>query len=132
MNNEQVILYLKDYITNFDRSAVAVLYGSFAQGTETPESDIDIAVAFSHPITSVQKVKIVGELSSYLERSVDLLDLTTAGIVVLRQAMLKGKLILNNNPTLYGEIIKKMVFLSEDFLPLYSRILKERRDRWVK
>lgn len=55
----------------------AWLFGSFARGEETPESDVDILVMFDHENASVglmQYCHIMNELSDRIGRNVDLVE----------------------------------------------------------
>lgn len=55
----------------------AWLFGSYARGEETPESDVDILVAFDHDKASVglmQYCHIMNELSDLIGRRVDLVE----------------------------------------------------------
>ena len=55
----------------------AWLFGSYARGEETPESDVDILVVFDHDnakIGLMQYCHIMNELSDRLDRRVDLVE----------------------------------------------------------
>jgi hypothetical protein len=65
--NNSIISYLKPF--NPERIAI---FGSFARGEETPESDIDVLVKFNKTISLLDLVKIHRELSKILGREVDL------------------------------------------------------------
>ena len=55
----------------------AWLFGSYARGEETPESDVDILVMFDHDnakIGLMQYCHIMNELSDRLDKKVDLVE----------------------------------------------------------
>ena len=65
---------LIEIANNHDISFLA-LFGSFARGTATSESDIDIAVRFAKPIDLIEFVGIRLEMEALLGRSVDLIPI---------------------------------------------------------
>ncbi|ORJ62523.1 nucleotidyltransferase family protein [Geothermobacter hydrogeniphilus] len=48
------------------------LFGSFSRGEQTPSSDIDLLVEFTHPVGFFQFLRLERELSTLLGRRVDL------------------------------------------------------------
>ena len=55
------------------RVSMLSIFGSIARGEATDESDIDLLVRFSEPISLLKMVALERELSNALERKVDLL-----------------------------------------------------------
>lgn len=49
------------------------IFGSYARGEATEESDIDILVRFSSPKSLIDLVRIEGELENILRKKVDLI-----------------------------------------------------------
>ena len=49
----------------------AQLFGSVARGTDQPESDVDLLVAFDRPITLFKQMDLATELSRQCGRTVD-------------------------------------------------------------
>lgn len=108
----------------------AILFGSLAQGTQQPDSDIDIALDLGRPLNAKEKFDLIEEIAALTGRSVDLIDLQTVGEPLLGQILKNGKRLLGTN-TQYAELIKRHVFDEADFMPYYRRILKHRRDAWI-
>jgi len=51
----------------------AQLFGSIARGTDRPDSDVDLLVAFDRPITLFQQMDVANELSRQCGRTVDVM-----------------------------------------------------------
>jgi uncharacterized protein len=67
-NSEQVLALFNQYHVKTLR-----VFGSIARGDARPDSDIDLLVSFSKPISLLQMVKLERELSFFFGRKVDLL-----------------------------------------------------------
>jgi predicted nucleotidyltransferase len=82
-NNEQVInLYNKYHVKTLR------IFGSMARGESRIDSDVDLLVTFSKPISLLQMVGLERELSAIIGRKVDLL--TTKSVSrYLRNRILK-------------------------------------------
>ena len=82
-NNEQVInLYNKYHVKTLR------IFGSMARGESRMDSDVDLLVTFSKPISLLQMVGLERELSAIIGRKVDLL--TTKSVSrYLRNSILK-------------------------------------------
>ncbi|HLG36400.1 MAG TPA: nucleotidyltransferase family protein [Bacteroidia bacterium] len=66
------------------------LFGSYARGTETEKSDVDILVSFSGPI-GIQFIDLADELEKLLGKKVDLI--TKEGLKPRQWEYLKDKVI---------------------------------------
>lgn len=94
---------LKDQVTRnletfFDKEGevlIAYLFGSYAKGTQTAESDIDVAVLLSTPPHRVLEyyLHLVNELSRVLGSEVDLIILNMAPPMLKHQVIKYGKLV---------------------------------------
>ena len=58
---------------------LAYIFGSHANGTATPESDVDLAFLSRLSIPSIQRFDIAQELTERFNLNVDLVDLREAG-----------------------------------------------------
>jgi uncharacterized protein len=66
------------------------IFGSHANGTATPESDVDLAFLSRLPIPSIQRFDIAQALSKRFNLNVDLVDLREAGAVLKTEIIMKG------------------------------------------
>ena len=106
----------------------AILFGSYAKGTERAGSDIDVAIQLAKPMTPEQKLAYMERMQRCTGGIIDLVDLCKAGQPVLSQIMKYGKR-LKGNSVQYAELAIKNVNTSQDFLPFVRRIMRERRER---
>ena len=109
---------------------LAILFGSFVSGHIRPDSDLDIAADAGRPITVDEKMQLIEDLAIEIGRPVDLIDLHTIGEPLLGKIITGGRRLLGND-THYAELIRKHLFEKADFMPYRSRILAERRQRWI-
>jgi len=109
---------------------LAIVFGSVATGKADFDSDLDLAVDFGRPMEQHEKIQLISELAEVLGRPVDLIDLRTAGLPLLKQILAKGKRILGNNAG-YALTLYKYLIDQADFMPYRNRILRERREKWL-
>ncbi len=123
---------LTRWVDNHLDILLCILFGSVAEQKETFNSDLDVAVACRSALSSTEKQHLIEELALIFGRPIDLIDLQTTSGTLLHQVLTRGELINCRDHQLYAEIIKKMLFNQADFMPYHNRILKERRERWIK
>lgn len=109
---------------------LAFLFGSVAAGTPRIDSDIDIAVLKNHPLSAVEKSELIEKIAEATGRPVDLIDLRTVGEPLLGE-IFKGRRIVGSDEQ-HARLLTRHLLDVADFLPLQQRILKERRDQWIK
>ena len=56
------------------------MFGSVATGTARDDRDLDIAVQAAQPLSSSQKMALIGDLAEAMGRPVDLIDLRTVWV----------------------------------------------------
>src|SRR5690606_21756373 len=81
---------LADILSREPGLRLALLFGSFAQGTAAPDSDVDVAVSCHRPPDAAQRMRPNGTRADRTERAVDLVALRPAGEPALGQ-LLKGR-----------------------------------------
>ena len=109
----------------------ACVFGSFAEGRQTPASDIDVAIAAREPIDSQRRLALHDAIASATGRPVDLVDLQRAGPLVLTQALTKGKRIVKRDSGVLARLLVKMWYLNADLMPLVRMIQDTRRKRFL-
>ena len=109
---------------------LALLFGSVARGTHTPESDLDIAVLTTHPMGMTAKRGLIEQLAVATGRAVDLIDLATVGQPLLGQIIKDAKR-LKGTDSQFAQLLLKNAEEQEDFMPYVTRLLQTRRAAWT-
>ena len=109
---------------------LAYVFGSLADGSATPDSDVDIAVRASAPLGVDDKIQLIEEIAAVTGRPVDLIDLATVGEPLLGQILRHGVRLIGDNAQ-HAELMTRHIFNNEDFMPYVKRMLAERRQAWI-
>ena len=109
---------------------LAFVFGSVARGTARDDSDLDIAVQAACPLTTLQKMALIGDLAEVTGRPVDLIDLRTVGEPLLGQILAHGRRLLGTTDA-HGRLLSRHLIDTADFLPYAQRIVDERRRAWI-
>jgi len=121
---------LARFLSGYPQFKLAILFGSQATGSNTAESDIDLALLCDLPISSGLKLELVEMIGTRFGRPVDIVDLYYAAEPILGQVF-KGKRLLGDDAT-YARLLTKHLINTADFSPLQQRILDERRNAWIR
>ena len=108
----------------------AIVFGSVAEGRARSDSDLDFAVQANAPLTASQKQQLIEDLTIATGRPVDLVDLSSVGVVLLGQILKHGRRLLGGDSD-YAELLSRHLIDAEDFLPYVRRMLAERRKAWI-
>ena len=114
------------------RIDAAYLFGSHAQGTETKESDLDLAILFT-PLqlpSFDEQMNLRLLLEGLLKKEIDLLILNKVSPIVAMQAVTKGKLIIDKTPkhriNFVTTLFSRYAELKEMRAPMEKNILKRK------
>lgn len=110
---------------------LATVFGSVASGQAHSGSDLDVAVLADRPLAADRRYKLIERLADVIGRPVDLVDLRTAGVIVTREA-LHGQRLFCRDEKAYAGLLSRMVTDAEDFLPYQRRLLRARRNAWIR
>lgn len=103
---------------------LAILFGSFAAGTATEASDIDIAIAAGpnrHDKLSIERrLELRATLSTSFKREIDLVDLArTEGLFLHR--IMTGGLVLKDAHSLRLRLSQEALYFMADTWPILKR-----------
>ena len=118
----------RSVLENHPKISSAWLFGSHSRGEAGPESDVDIAVLVSAPLTSEEKIRLSAALSWELrEDRVDLLVLNDAPPILCFEAI-SGKNLLCRDPARQAEFVSLTCRRYEDAIAMWERGLSYRRE----
>ncbi len=78
--------------------AAVYLFGSVADGTDTPASDLDLAVLAARPLDATERFDVQEAVAARLRRDVDLVDLRSASTVMQARVVSTGRVVLDADP----------------------------------
>lgn len=129
--NNNLIEKLRKLLARQNDIRLSIVFGSVADGRETAESDLDIAVLADGPLAPERKIALIEALADACGRPIDLIDLSTTGEPLLGRILQEGTRLTGSNST-WATLVSKHLFDAADFLPYRNRMLKERREAWTK
>ena len=99
-----------------------MLFGSVAQGTDGPNSDVDLGIFPEDPALSLQdELSLQTELSRSYGRKVDLVRLDRAPTLVKWQVVRHGRVLMERVPSSARRFIADSVADYLDFAPAFER-----------
>lgn len=122
---------IESVISRHPSVTLVILFESIAKDQARNDSDLDIAIATSTPLTAQTHIAIIEDLVQAFGRPVDLVDLDRTHNPLLQQILVKGRRVLCHDRTRYAELLLRMVYEEADFMPYYRRILSDRRQAWI-
>ena len=112
--------------------AFAYLFGSQATGQAGAQSDYDIAVLFDCKITSDDRYVLTHQLTEFLDRDVDLIDLARAPIELVYNVIATGQILYEKDRKTRVEFEARALGLYFDQLPILraqrKSLLEETRE----
>ncbi len=88
---------LKSLLQEYDIKLIYI-FGSYAKGNNNANSDLDIAVLLNNDYDPMDKLSLIGDLTSIFKRDdIDLVILNSANSVLKHQVIKYGKLIFMEN-----------------------------------
>jgi len=115
------------YLKSREDIHFAYLFGSFARGSTSPLSDLDIAVYLAGAELADKRMKILGDLIDIFKTDeIDLVILNTAPLT-LRMKILQNKRLLADNAPFIRHAYESMTIRSYfDFSKIETNILERR------
>lgn len=121
---------LLQVLSGVDDLELAIVFGSAASGRLRFDSDLDIAVKLTHPLSVSEKITLIEALAEQTGRPIDLVDLYDPPEPLLGQILQHGCRLLGSQ-TDYANLLSRHLVEQADFMPIVNRMLKERREAWI-
>ncbi|UTC65417.1 nucleotidyltransferase domain-containing protein [Treponema sp. OMZ 788] len=122
--NKNIIERLKTFFDSRPEIILAIIYGSYARGTETETSDVDIAAAMSEVMSLDTRLNLQLELSILLKKEIDLVDINKIKGLIHYKVFTEGfciKKCENEGQALFHKNFMTALYWYEDYYPLYKR-----------
>ena len=123
---------LRDRLASEPDIVLAIAFGSTTKSDTRTDSDFDIAVLADQPLEAARRRALIQLVADIVGRPVDLVDLRTAGVVVLRSVLREGQILVCADRRTHEQLISRMLADTEDFLPYRQRLLEHRRTAWIR
>ena len=120
-----IVQQIAHTLAQHEEIQLAFVFGSAANGTLRPDSDVDVAVLAGGQLSTESRLALMAELSLALMREVDLVDLHNAWGLILRQVLTTGTLTLKRSGTAHAALLKRMLLDQADMEPRAKESLKK-------
>lgn len=106
--------------TRFEIAAV-YLFGSLGTEFERPQSDIDLGVVFTRPVTLLEELELDGDLSLHIGHDrIDLVNLNRAPIALQFRALQEGILVYEGDYVNHSDFIECVIKTYPDYAVKYA------------
>ena len=103
MRRDRIEARLRDFFEGSDLDVVVVyLFGSYARGDESSDSDIDLAILCASPpprTLAHPSIGLAGRLEAQLGRAVQVVVLEEAPVDLVHRVLRDGRLIVDRDPS---------------------------------
>jgi len=103
----QYLELLKEKLKRDPNVLFALVFGSRAKGLNKPLSDVDVAVFFKQPLSGLDLLELIHELSGFVGKEVDLVVLNNASAFLRHQVMKKCIRLFVRDQLIYREFREK-------------------------
>ena len=114
------------FIGKYDIECI-VIFGSYVRESQTPQSDIDIAIKIKGGITKKELNDISKQLEEILKKEVDLIDLDNANSILKYEILYSGMPIYIKNEYYYDlyviDACNEFLEVNEDRESIINRII---------
>ena len=104
---------LKEALINNENMCFSLIFGSYAKGNPSINSDIDLGVYYYKPPEGLEILDFINTLSDYAQKKVDLTILNKASAFLRHQVMLNCIRLFIHDPVMYRKFREQTI---TDFL----------------
>jgi predicted nucleotidyltransferase len=121
---ELLTINLKDFVKNYNIKLIYI-FGSYAKGSNNSKSDLDIAILLNNNYNPLDKLSLIGDLTSIFKRDdIDLVLLNSANSVLKHQVIKYGKLVFMENEDIKVDFEVKVLKEYMDMEPFRKTQMK--------
>ncbi|MBC2694642.1 MAG: nucleotidyltransferase domain-containing protein [Desulfobacteraceae bacterium] len=105
----EVVEQLKEKLREYPNIMFALLFGSHAKACQRASSDLDIALFFKQPLSGLDFLYLINELSDYTKKEVDLVLLNSASVFLRHQVMKHSVRLLVRDMVIYRKFREQTI-----------------------
>jgi predicted nucleotidyltransferase len=107
IEKDLIIVKLRQYFKDKEDASLVFIFGSIVSGHITEQSDVDIAVLFSHKPKFQEILNTTDEVCRAIGREIDLVVLNDSSPIIRMQVLKNGKLIKSKSHAVYNDFFIK-------------------------
>jgi len=131
-SGEDVLAACVDWLRTNACADLVLVFGSVASGRATAVSDLDLAFHSQGSLDPVRVAEMAQSLGLIARREVDLVDLARAHGTLHNEILTKGRILFQEDATVFGMEISRMLREQEDDMRMARGMLEERLSVWRK
>jgi predicted nucleotidyltransferase len=120
-----------DFLAEDPDLRLAIVFGSIADGSHRPDSDIDVAVYARKKMDPRKRQQLSDDIAVATGRAVDLIDLHSVDGALLRQILHSGRIVFSKEPSNLGILFERLLDWQENFEPQLNKLLTTRLRRFT-
>jgi predicted nucleotidyltransferase len=120
-----------DFLAEDPDLRLAIVFGSIADGSHRPDSDIDVAVYARNKMDPRKRQQLSDDIAAATGRTVDLIDLHSVDGALLRQILHSGRIVFSKEPSTLGILSERLLDWQENFEPQLNNLLITRLRRFT-
>jgi len=124
MTQDEALQQAADFLDQRFGLETLWLFGSEAQGTSRPDSDLDLGALLTRRPSTLERLDAQTELAEVVRRPVDLVDLDAASPILGMQVLKHGRLLTDRNPQRRYASFSRTLSMYEDL-----KILRREAER---
>jgi len=115
------LLSLQEFFQSRIEIAAVYLFGSFGTEFEHPQSDIDLGIVYSRPVTLSEELELDAALSLHVSHDrIDLVNLDRAPIALQFRALREGVLVYEGDYYKHSDFIEFVIKTYPDYAVKYA------------